>query len=105
MWIETPTNPTLRLVDIKALAEIVHSHPNVILVVDNTFLSPYFQRPLLLGADIVLHSVTKYLNGHSDAVMGFVATNNEDLAKRIGFLQNGAVLCDAASSPSVRPPR
>ena len=87
---ETPTNPTLRLVDIQALAAIVHSHPGVILVVDNTFLSPYFQRPLLLGADIVLHSVTKYLNGHSDAVMGMVVTNDDALAQRIRFLQNGA---------------
>jgi len=93
VWVETPTNPTLRLVDIQALAEIVHAHPGVILVVDNTFMSPYFQRPLTLGADIVLHSVTKYLNGHSDAVMGVVVTNSDELASRIRFLQNaiGAV--------------
>lgn len=69
VWVETPTNPTLRLVDIKAIADIVHSHPDIFLVVDNTFLSPYFQNPLELGADIVVHSVSKFINGHSDVVM------------------------------------
>ncbi|KAI8866508.1 hypothetical protein GQ42DRAFT_128105, partial [Ramicandelaber brevisporus] len=69
VWLETPTNPTLRLVDIAAVAEIAHEH-GALLVVDNTFLSPYFQNPLTLGADIVVHSVTKYINGHSDVVMG-----------------------------------
>jgi cystathionine gamma-lyase len=89
VWVETPTNPTLRLVDIAGLARLVHARPGVILVVDNTFLSPYFQRPLTLGADVVMHSVTKYLNGHSDAVMGVVVTRDDALAQRIRFLQNG----------------
>jgi len=93
VWIETPTNPTLRLVDIEAVAKIVHSYPNVILVVDNTFMSPFFQQPLSLGADMVVHSVTKYINGHSDAVMGVLITNNAVLHEKMKFLQNsiGAV--------------
>lgn len=89
MWIETPTNPTLKLVDIAAVAEIVHQRPNTILAVDNTFLSSYFQRPLELGADIVMHSLTKYMNGHSDVIMGAAMTNSEDLHSRLRFLQNG----------------
>ena len=88
VWIETPTNPTLKLVDIQAVADIVHQHPGVMLVVDNTFMSSYFQRPLSLGADIVVHSVTKYLNGHSDVVMGMAVTSNEEIATRLAFLQN-----------------
>ncbi|KAJ3358496.1 hypothetical protein HDU91_005211 [Kappamyces sp. JEL0680] len=88
VWIETPTNPTLKLVDIEAVAKIVHQHPGVILVVDNTFMSSYFQRPLSLGADIVVHSVTKYLNGHSDVVMGIAVTSDEEIAKKLSFLQN-----------------
>ncbi|TPX72937.1 hypothetical protein SpCBS45565_g00251 [Spizellomyces sp. 'palustris'] len=88
VWIETPTNPTLRLVDIQAVADIVHAQPGVILVVDNTFMSPYFQTPLELGADIVVHSVTKYINGHSDVVMGVAITNDDILADRLRFLQN-----------------
>ncbi|KAJ3411743.1 hypothetical protein HDV05_001754 [Chytridiales sp. JEL 0842] len=88
IWIETPTNPTLRLVDIKAVAEIAHSHKDIIVVVDNTFMSPYFQNPLELGADIVVHSVTKYINGHSDVVMGVAITSNDGLYERLKFLQN-----------------
>ncbi|KAI9199299.1 Cys/Met metabolism PLP-dependent enzyme-domain-containing protein [Polychytrium aggregatum] len=88
IWVESPTNPTLRLVDIKAVAEIAHSYPNVFLVVDNTFMSPFFQNPLELGADVVVHSVTKYINGHSDCVMGVAITNREDLYARLRFLQN-----------------
>mmetsp|Transcript_11810 Transcript_11810/g.20112 ORF Transcript_11810/g.20112 Transcript_11810/m.20112 type:complete len:398 (+) Transcript_11810:94-1287(+) len=88
VWIETPTNPTLKLVDIAAVAQIVHRH-NAILVVDNTFMSPYSQNPLDLGADIVMHSVTKYINGHSDVVMGALATNSKELFDRLKFLQNG----------------
>ncbi|KAJ3311746.1 hypothetical protein HDV04_003758 [Boothiomyces sp. JEL0838] len=88
VWIETPTNPTLKLVDIKAVADIVHSYPGVVLVVDNTFMSSYNQRPLSLGADIVVHSVTKYLNGHSDVVMGVAVTNSDELHERLAFLQN-----------------
>lgn len=89
VWIETPTNPTLRLVDIQGLAKIVKRHPGAILVVDNTFLSPYFQNPLALGADIVVHSVTKYLNGHSDVVMGVAITSNPEIYEKLKFLQNG----------------
>lgn len=76
VWLETPTNPTLKVVDIKKSADIAHEH-GCLLVVDNTFLSPYFQNPLSLGADIVVHSVTKYINGHSDVVGGVLATNSE----------------------------
>jgi len=90
VWIETPTNPTLKLVDIAAVAEIVHRREEqpIILVVDNTFLSSYFQRPLELGADIVMHSLTKYMNGHSDVIMGAAMTNSDDLHGRLRFLQN-----------------
>ncbi|KAL2917922.1 cystathionine gamma-lyase cys3 [Polyrhizophydium stewartii] len=88
VWIETPTNPTLRLVDIRAIADIAHSFPGVLLVVDNTFMSSYFQRPLELGADIVVHSVTKYLNGHSDVVMGIAVTSDDAVYERLKFLQN-----------------
>ena len=87
VWVETPTNPMLKLVDLAAVAE--QARPRGILTVcDNTFMSPYFQRPLDQGIDIVLHSTTKYLNGHSDVVGGFVATRSAELAQRIGFLQN-----------------
>jgi cystathionine gamma-lyase len=89
IWLETPTNPLLRLVDIRAVAEIAHRH-NILLVVDNTFSSPYFQRPLDLGADIVLHSTTKYINGHSDVIGGVVVTNNEEVYQSLQFYQNAA---------------
>jgi len=88
VWIESPTNPTLKLVDIKHIAHIAHEK-GLLVVVDNTFASPYFQRPLELGADIVVHSVTKYLNGHSDVVMGVIVTNNEEIHKKLKYLQNG----------------
>jgi cystathionine gamma-lyase len=88
IWMESPTNPTLKLTDIRKVAEVARKN-NIILVVDNTFMSPYFQNPLDLGADIVVHSVTKYLNGHSDVVMGIVLTNSEEIKTRIRFLQNG----------------
>ncbi|KAJ3230221.1 hypothetical protein HDU78_008529 [Chytriomyces hyalinus] len=88
IWIETPTNPTLRLVDIAAVAKIAHSRPDLLLVVDNTFMSPYFQNPLTLGADIVVHSVTKYINGHSDVVGGVAITNSEAIFEKLRFLQN-----------------
>merc|ERR1719361_2523013 len=88
VWIETPTNPTLKVVDIKAVADIAHGHDNVIVVVDNTFESAYFQRPLELGADITYYSITKYMNGHTDVIMGAAAMNNKDLAERLRFLQN-----------------
>jgi len=87
LWIETPTNPTLKIVDIRAAAEIAKKN-NLILVVDNTFASPYLQNPLDLGADIVVHSVTKYLGGHSDVVMGVIATNSESHYMKLKFLQN-----------------
>ena len=92
IWIETPSNPTLRLVDIAAVAAQAHAR-GVLVVVDNTFLSPYVQNPLDHGADIVVHSVTKYINGHSDVVMGVAALNDDGLAQRLRFLQNaiGAV--------------
>ncbi|GAA0227573.1 trans-sulfuration enzyme family protein [Haladaptatus pallidirubidus] len=86
IWMETPTNPLLRLCDIEAIASIAES-VDATLGVDNTFLSPYFQRPLELGADVVVHSTTKYLNGHSDSIGGAAVTSDEELANEIGFLQ------------------
>lgn len=88
IWVETPTNPTLKLVDIQALAEIAHKRDNILLVVDSTFMSSYFQRPLELGADIVMHSLTKYMNGHTDVLMGGAMLNNDDVYTRLKFLQN-----------------
>ena len=92
VWVETPSNPLLRIADIAALAELAHRR-DALLVVDNTFATPYLQRPLERGADMVIHSTTKYLGGHSDVVGGFVATSDDELAERIAFLQNatGAV--------------
>ncbi|CCX04437.1 cystathionine gamma-lyase-like protein [Pyronema domesticum] len=87
IWIETPSNPTLTLVDIQAVADIAHEF-NVKVVVDNTFLSPYVQNPLDHGADVVMHSVTKYINGHSDVLMGVVAFNDAEVNEKISFLQN-----------------
>lgn len=87
VWIETPSNPTLRLVDIRAVTAKAHEH-GIMVVVDNTFLSPYVQNPLDHGADIVVHSVTKYINGHSDVVMGVAAFNSDEMRERLGFLQN-----------------
>jgi len=88
VWLETPTNPTLKVIDIEKTVKIAHAH-NAIVVVDNTFLSPFFQRPLSLGADIVVHSVSKYINGHTDVVGGIIVVNDEDLHKKLRFLQNG----------------
>lgn len=87
IWIETPTNPMLKLVDIKKLCTVAQKK-NIISVVDNTFMSPYFQRPLELGADIVLHSTTKFINGHSDIVGGALVMSRSDLAEKIAFLSN-----------------
>jgi cystathionine gamma-lyase len=87
VWIETPTNPLLKLADIAAIAEEAHRQ-DAILVVDNTFASAWIQRPLELGADIVLHSATKYLGGHSDAIGGIVVASRPDLVEKLGFLQN-----------------
>src|SRR2546422_9031283 len=89
VWIETPSNPLLKLLDIAALAEIAHKG-KALAVVDNTFASPYLQQPLRLGADVVLHSTTKYLGGHSDVVGGGLAGNDDGLRGRIAFLQNAA---------------
>lgn len=92
VWLESPTNPLLNLVDIRAVAEIAHAR-GALVGVDNTFMSPYFQRPLELGADITMHSMTKYLNGHSDVVMGALMMRDTALYERLKFLQNsiGAV--------------
>ncbi|HEY1737937.1 MAG TPA: aminotransferase class V-fold PLP-dependent enzyme, partial [Acidimicrobiia bacterium] len=89
VWIETPTNPLLTIVDIAAIAALAHDR-GALVVVDNTFATPYLQLPLQLGADIVVHSTTKYLGGHSDVVGGFVALDHDDAAERIGFVQNAA---------------
>ncbi|HEY7462678.1 MAG TPA: PLP-dependent aspartate aminotransferase family protein [Gemmatimonadota bacterium] len=92
LYLETPTNPLLRLTDLRAAAALARAR-EIPLVVDNTFMTPYFQRPLELGADVVVHSTTKYLNGHSDMVGGVVLTSDDELAARLRFLQNavGAV--------------
>jgi cystathionine gamma-synthase len=92
VWVESPSNPLLNVVDIRAAAEAAHA-AGALLVVDNTFATPYLQRPLELGADVVVHSTTKYLGGHSDVVGGFVATNDPTIAERLYFLQKslGAV--------------
>jgi cystathionine gamma-synthase len=92
VWVETPSNPTLNVIDIRAAAGAAHA-VGAILVVDNTFASPYLQRPLEHGADVVVHSTTKYIGGHSDVVGGFVGTNDPTIAERLKFLQNslGAV--------------
>ena len=86
-WIETPSNPLLNIVDIKALCEIAHNH-NAVAIVDNTFMSPVNQRPFVLGADIVMHSTTKYLNGHSDVVGGAIIVNSAEHAERLHYLTN-----------------
>ena len=86
VWLESPTNPLLNVIDIQAAAEAAHAK-GAIVVVDNTFATPYLQRPLELGADVVLHSTTKYLGGHSDVIGGFVATNDPTIAERLRFLQ------------------
>ncbi|WP_266369273.1 cystathionine gamma-synthase [Tellurirhabdus rosea] len=95
VWIETPTNPLLRLVDMAAISAITKAR-GLMLVVDNTFASPYLQNPLDQGADIVMHSVTKYLGGHSDTVMGAIILNDDALADRLRFIQNA---CGAVPGP------
>jgi cystathionine gamma-lyase len=95
IWLETPTNPLLKIIDIAACAQIARKS-EIILCVDNTFASPYLQNPLDLGADIVLHSATKYLGGHSDVVHGVVIVKNEELAKQLYFIQNS---CGAVPGP------
>lgn len=95
IWAETPTNPTLKIVDIKAVSEIAKAH-NLLLAIDNTFASPYLQNPLDLGADIVMHSATKYLGGHSDVVMGALITKETSLHERLAFILNS---CGANPGP------
>lgn len=95
VWIETPTNPTMRIIDIAGVAKIAKKH-DLLLTVDNTFASPYLQNPADLGADIVMHSVTKYIGGHSDVVMGALLTNNEQLYKDLFFVYNA---CGATPGP------
>jgi cystathionine beta-lyase len=89
IWVETPTNPMMNIIDIKATAAIAKKH-NILFAVDNTFATPYLQLPLDLGADIVMHSATKYLGGHSDVVMGALVVNDKNLAERLYFLQNAS---------------
>jgi len=86
VWLETPTNPLLNVIDIRAAAEAAHE-AGALVVVDNTFATPYLQQPFALGADVVLHSTTKYLGGHSDLIGGFLATNDPTIAERLYFLQ------------------
>ncbi len=88
VFVETPTNPVMSVTDLQAVSDLAHAHGAKV-VCDNTFMSPYFQRPIEFGCDIVVHSTTKYLNGHSDSVGGFVALNDEEDAEWIGFVQNG----------------
>ncbi|KAL7673483.1 hypothetical protein ACOME3_008338 [Neoechinorhynchus agilis] len=89
VWLETPTNPMMSICDIRSVITGIKAiRSDIIVVVDNTFASPVFQKPLDLGADLAVHSVTKYLNGHSDVVMGAIMTNNDDLYQRLKFLQN-----------------
>jgi cystathionine beta-lyase/cystathionine gamma-synthase len=89
LYLETPTNPIMEITDLAAAAKLAHGH-GALVAVDNTFMSPYFQRPLELGADLVLHSTTKYLNGHSDGVGGAIMLNDDAIAERLKFLQNAA---------------
>ncbi|MDQ8003943.1 MAG: cystathionine gamma-synthase [Pedobacter sp.] len=95
VWIETPTNPTMRIIDIEGVAKITKAN-NILLTVDNTFASPYLQNPIDLGADVVMHSVTKYIGGHSDVVMGALLTNDEKLYKDLFFVYNA---CGATPGP------
>ncbi|MBW8051259.1 MAG: PLP-dependent transferase [Cytophagales bacterium] len=102
VWIETPTNPLLNIVDIHSVSKVIKDHKNlpagrqVLLAVDNTFATPYLQTPLDLGADIVMHSATKYLAGHSDVVMGSIVVNDDALAEQLAFIQNS---CGAVPGP------
>ncbi|SEK71064.1 cystathionine gamma-lyase [Aquimarina amphilecti] len=89
IWVETPTNPMMNIIDIKAIAQISNKH-NLLLAVDNTFATPYLQQPLDLGADIVMHSVTKYIGGHSDLIMGALVVKDDEIADRLYFIQNAS---------------
>lgn len=90
IWLETPTNPNLKIADIAEISKIVKQYnKDILVVVDNTFLTSYLQRPLDHGADIVMYSITKYMNGHSDVIMGAAVLNDSDIEKKLRFLQNG----------------
>jgi cystathionine beta-lyase len=95
VWVETPTNPLLRIIDIELMIQIGHEFDSIV-VVDNTFASPYLQNPAKMGADIVMHSATKYINGHSDVVMGVLCTSSDELRDRLAFIQNS---CGATPGP------
>jgi len=92
VWVETPTNPIMKIIDIAAVAKILKAYEAIMFVVDNTFMTPYFQLPLSLGADVVMHSLTKYMNGHSDAVMGALVTSNDEIYQKLKYMQNSAGL-------------
>ena len=98
VWLESPTNPLLNVIDIQAAADAAHA-VGALVVVDNTFATPYLQLPLELGADIVVHSTTKYLGGHSDVIGGFAATSDPTIAERLRFLQNPSAPSPAPSTP------
>lgn len=90
VWLESPTNPLLKVTDIQEVTSAIKKiNPNVIIAIDNTFMSPYFQNPLELGVDLCMTSITKYVNGHSDVVMGSISTNRTELYDRLKYLQNG----------------
>ena len=95
IWIETPTNPMMNIIDIKAVSNLAKKH-NILSAVDNTFSSPYLQNPLDLGADVVVHSITKFIAGHSDVVMGAIVLNDDTLANKLYFIQNS---CGAVPGP------
>ena len=95
IWVETPTNPMMNVIDIKSVSALAKKH-DILLAVDNTFATPYLQVPLDMGADIVMHSATKYLGGHSDVVVGALVVNDKDLADRLYFIQNASgAVCGA----------
>ena len=89
IWVETPTNPMINIIDIKGLSKICKSN-NLLLAVDNTFSTPYLQKPMDLGADIIMHSATKFLAGHSDVILGLLALSNDELAEKLYFIQNSS---------------
>lgn len=89
IWLESPTNPNLLVTDIKKVAELCKNRKDILLAVDNTFMTPVFQRPLELGADLSVYSMTKYMNGHSDCLMGAIVTNSEKLGDKLHKLQLG----------------
>src|SRR4029453_9569902 len=103
VWVETPSNPLLNVVDIRPAADAAHA-VGAVLAVDNTFATPYLQTPLALGADVVVHSTTKYLGGHSDVIGGFVATNDPTIAERLFFLQKSLGAVPGPFDSGLRPP-